>query len=1014
MNSLLFFLSDDLLWQYETNPKAEIPGSLSEYLEKYLKKRKVYIACNAAFPNAVILLRQHLKTLLPPEQISVCSLPFTPASDAYQTKANQIVKEYFLSQFKLTYFLSVTEQTEKNHANHCCISVRKITQEVYPVKHSPKRPKLAYFSPILPIKSGIASYSSELLPYLSKFYDITLVVDEKEKDTKYTDTEYPILSSKEFPEQIKTFDRLLYHFGNSAYHSYMWPLLKKYPGTVVLHDFFLSGLLSYEEVIQNKTLFWTEQLFKSHGYKALAERYTVDTGELSYRYPCSFEILQSAEGIIVHSDYSRKLAHTWYTPLSNKRWQTIPHLRIPVDTIEKHNARKKIGFEKDDILICSFGMLNATKNNHRLLEAFLNSTLSKDPKCHLVFVGESTEEKYMETLRNTIRKSGIKDRIKITGWTDDTLFKHYLEAADIGVQLRTSSRGETSGTVLDCLNYGLATIVNANGSMADFPKDVLVMLEEDFTDDALREALETLIRNPELRQTFSQKAREHIRTCHNPEQCAIQYQKAIEKFSFFKHTYHTAISQLASLESVAKSNHMLEKIAHCISSSTIPPVRHRQLLVDVSAVVQSDLHTGIQRVVRAQLLALLSLSPHNLRVEPVYLSSHGGFHYRYARDYICSILDMPVAVEESAVVVEAGDIFYGLDFHWDGVIKASQSGLYRQWKAKGVSVNFMVYDLLPIQYPDLFPKNASSLHEQWLLEITPVSNTLMCISQSVADAFDTWKNAQNGKLSLYHPETAIIHLGADVESSLPTQASSPEALEMRQLMQSKPVFLMVSTIEPRKGYLQTIEAFEHLWNEGKEIALVIVGKEGWKGLPAAERRNIPDTVKKLRAHPRLNKELFWLENVSDRFLKELYDNASALIVASIDEGFGLPLIEAAHHHLPVIARDIPVFREVAGKYAYYFPNSPESKVLAASISTWLSLYDNKAHPLSDDMPYCTWEESAQKVLDVLLDIREDDPEVSFQKKDISPSFPDMPVQKSMNRHEKEILEILENSIKTGE
>jgi len=88
-------------------------------------------------------------------------------------------------------------------------------------------------------------------------------------------------------------------------------------------------------------------------------------------------------------------------------------------------------------------------------------------------------------------------------------------------------------------------------------------------------------------------------------------------------------------------------------------------------------------------------------------------------------------------------------------------------------------------------------------------------------------------------------------------------------------------------------------------------------------------------------------------------------------------------------------------------------VLAASISTWLSLYDNKAHPLSDDMPYCTWEESAQKVLDVLLDIREDDPEVSFQKKDISPSFPDMPVQKSMNRHEKEIFEILENSIKTG-
>lgn len=1017
MNRLVLFFDDNLLRHYETDPRTEILNSLLLYIEKKLQKREVHIACNAAFPKAIILLRQSLKILLPLNRLTVYTLPYTPVTETYQAKTNRLSRDYFLSQLHPSVLLCVKGYTGSDHTDGCSISLYKIRKTDR--KHLTKkqnRPKLAYFSPILPTKSGIASYSSELLPYLSKFYDITLVVDQKEIQNQYSNTQYPVFSPDDFISHAQEFDRLLYHFGNSSYHTYMWDLLKKYPGVVVLHDFFLSGLLSYEEVIQGKENFWTEQLFKSHGYKALHKRYTTDIGQLSYQYPCNFEILQSAEGVIVHSDYSRRLANIWYTPTSGERWRTIPHLRIPVDTIERKKARSKIGYAEDDLLICSFGMLNATKNNHRLLSSFLSSTLSKDPKCHLIFVGEPTETTYMKELQDSISNADMKGRIKITGWTDDKEFRNYLEAADIGVQLRTSSRGETSGTVLDCMNYGLATIINANGSMADFPNDVLVMMKDDFTDDALCEALEKLTNDHTLRQTLSQKAQNHVRTHHNPEQCALRYKDAIEQFFFFTKSYKNTISSIASIEENTKNQQYIKKIAESISSSTTPPVRHRQLLVDVSAVVQSDLHTGIQRVVRAQLLELFSLSPHNLRIEPIYLSSDGGYHYRYARNYISSILDIPVTVKESAVSVQPGDLFYGLDFHWDGVIKASKAGLYQEWVAKGVSVNFMVYDLLPIQYPDYFPDNASSLHKEWLEEITAVSDTLLCISQSVADAFLNWKEEQKEQLQFNVPRTAVIHLGADVESSLPTKESSAEATQMRALMQSKPTFLMVSTIEPRKGYLQTIEAFDRLWDKGEEIALVIVGKEGWKGLPLSQQRNIPDTVKKLRTHPRLNKELFWLENVSDFFLQELYDNATALIVASIDEGFGLPLIEAAHHQLPIITRDIPVFREVADKYAFYFPNTMEPDPLAKSISQWLSLYHNNAHPLSDNMPYCTWKESAQKVLDTLLQTPAT-PRRSSVKTDTIPTVQDtsMPILLTpQSNHEREIYETLKHIISTEE
>ena len=64
---------------------------------------------------------------------------------------------------------------------------------------------------------------------------------------------------------------------------------------------------------------------------------------------------------------------------------------------------------------------------------------------------------------------------------------------------------------------------------------------------------------------------------------------------------------------------------------------------------------------------------------------------------------------------------------------------------------------------------------------------------------------------------------------------------------------------------------------------------------------------------------------------------SCLISPSEGEGFGLPLIEAAQHATPIIARDIPVFREVAGDHAFYF-DGLEASALADAIHQWLALW----------------------------------------------------------------------------
>ena len=90
-----------------------------------------------------------------------------------------------------------------------------------------------------------------------------------------------------------------------------------------------------------------------------------------------------------------------------------------------------------------------------------------------------------------------------------------------------------------------------------------------------------------------------------------------------------------------------------------------------------------------------------------------------------------------------------------------------------------------------------------------------------------------------------------------------------------------------------------------------------------------------------------------------------LLAPSEAEGFGLSLIEAARHKLPIIARDIRVFREVAGENAFYFSgDAPEA--IASAIDRWLSLYRQNKHPKSDSLRWVTWEQSAKRLQEIVL------------------------------------------------
>lgn len=835
------------------------------------------------------------------------------------------------------------------------------------MERNQKQPRLAFVSPLPPEKTGIADYSAELLPALAHHYDITLITNQPSTTLAPALQALQRQSSEWLAAHAHDFDRIVYQFGNSPFHTHMFGLLREHPGVVVLHDFFLSGVLAYEETTGAIPSIWTNALYHSHGYLALQKRFAPNgVTEAREAYPCNLDVLQNARSVIVHSEFSRTLARRWYGNDAGNDWKMIPLVRTPAEKLDRASARASLGITDDMYVICSFGFVDATKCSHRLVEAWLSSQLAKDVNCHLVLVGENHGGAYGARLLERIGNSTCANRIRITGWADVDTYRRYLQAADAGVQLRSISRGETSAAVLDCMNYGLPTIVNANGSMADLPEETVWKMPDAFSDTELVAALEALRNDEKKREELGAAARAFVHAKHNPGACARQYVEAIEDaYRNMSSDAHALVRAIASIDDLPENDDAIRQLAQSVALSTSSRPALRQLLVDVSAIARNDLQTGIERVVRAQLYELLQSPPAGFRVEPVYLSNEGGvWNYRYAHGYAKKLLGIQCAdMAEQPVDADMGDVFYGPDYYPHGMIEAAKGGLYADWRARGVEVNFLIHDILPILKPQFFPAHADTLHAQWLTSIAGNADRLVCISRAVENEVVEHLR-QSCKFDMSHLKTAVVHHGADIRSSVPSTGMPEDAAAMLEKLASAPSFLMVGTIEPRKGHLQALAAFEQLWSKGINANLVIVGKEGWKPLPKEQRRTIPEIIEKISTSPELGKRLLWLQGISDEYLQRIYGACACLLFASEGEGFGLPLIEAAQYKLPITARDLPVFREVAGQHAHYF-SGMSAVDLASAISTWLMLDTDGKAPASIGMPWRTWAENARELGDIL-------------------------------------------------
>lgn len=370
--------------------------------------------------------------------------------------------------------------------------------------------------------------------------------------------------------------------------------------------------------------------------------------------------------------------------------------------------------------------------------------------------------------------------------------------------------------------------------------------------------------------------------------------------------------------------------------------RSARLLVDVTQLARTDALSGIQRVVRNIAREMCLLEGSATPIELVQLRD--GKLYR-ASGVVGSIFGIDSkACRSEQIDVQPGDTLFMIDSSWEQypdflpVFEA-----VRQFGGRIVTV---IYDLIPLRMPQFCSAGLVLVFQRWFALAAKHSDMLLCISRAVRDDVDAYI-AEHALERDHALRVEYWHLGADI---LPLTEDGAVRASVTRLVEdrSSPIFLMVGTIEPRKGHAVVLDAFEALWAAGSNVRLVWAGKQGWE---------VDELMARVREHPELERRLHFIERFSDAEINLCYASAHALVAASVAEGYGLPIVEAAQHQVPVLASDIPVFREVAGSGASYFPVGDRA-ALAGLVEAFAGLGLSERRAMAAQVTVLTWQESA--------------------------------------------------------
>jgi glycosyltransferase involved in cell wall biosynthesis len=402
-----------------------------------------------------------------------------------------------------------------------------------------RKPRIAFFSPLPPRRTGIADYARFLLDELKQTYAIDL----------YHQSGYvpePALASDEFrARDTRLFRRFaaaenyhgaVYQMGNSRHHFDVYESLLGYPGVVTLHDLGLAGFhAQYAQSrglgfggIRDELLRWYPDaaaeidapLRLAGGDPGVLVAECVRNG-----WHLNQRILTASRCVVVHSPWCIEVLRAMG---SVENVVVIPHGVRPrsLSEAKRFAIRDRFAIARDALVVASFGSLHVSKMNCETVLAF-RELAAVCPKAIMLFVGEEEDG---GLTRREVGRLGMVDRIRFLGRTTTSDFADLAAVTDVGVNLRMPpTNGETSGALLTLLAAGVPTVVTDVGSFSDYPDHVVRKVRWDVAEAVgLERALLDLARDDETRAGLGRSAWTYVSEYHDWSRIGSMYVDAIE------------------------------------------------------------------------------------------------------------------------------------------------------------------------------------------------------------------------------------------------------------------------------------------------------------------------------------------------------------------------------------------------------------------------------------------------------------------------------------------------------
>ncbi|TML12604.1 MAG: hypothetical protein E6G39_11675, partial [Actinobacteria bacterium] len=387
--------------------------------------------------------------------------------------------------------------------------------------------RVAWFTPLPPMPSGIADYSSEIVPYIAERSKVDVFCP---RPGLFRRPRVPrgatLHDPRDYLRLIDRYDAAFYHLGNNPYHEFVYKTAKDHPGIAVFHDADLHHLIAhvtiearrdpagYEDILR-------EELGEMGGRVATLRRLGVASEFEKFVFPLIGHVAVRAEGIVVHSEDAR-LRMQEVAP--DVPMTVIPHHAgeppQSVRAITREEARRRLGIPADAFVVGHLGFITKPKQPGAVVGGFAD-LYREFPDALLYMVGA---DRTGGALGKLVSDLGVAPAVRMSGYVDLTQFYLYLKALDAMINLRYPSAGESSGTFARALAEGRAVIVNNYGSFAEVPGDVALKVEIDSPQaEQVGAHLLHLARDGAFRAHVERRAHEYALQVLDPNRCRDLY-----------------------------------------------------------------------------------------------------------------------------------------------------------------------------------------------------------------------------------------------------------------------------------------------------------------------------------------------------------------------------------------------------------------------------------------------------------------------------------------------------------